>query len=91
MTANMETTHQVINELERFQQVFDHHLEEVNKTDYIEKSISDGLNRRAKNLYHAAARILPAGKNKDQILRHLTWCIKDTQSWADSYSNRDIR
>ncbi len=88
MTSNMETTSQIIDELEKFQQVFDYHLDAVNKSDFIDKSVAEGLELRAKILHQAAARVLPDGKNKDQILEHLAWCHKDAHGWAVLFSDK---
>lgn len=89
MTANIETAAQFIYALEQFQQVFDYHQEELNKTDRIEKSVAEGLELRAKMLHQAGVQVLPEGKNKDQILRHLTWCHKDAHGWAVLFADTE--
>jgi hypothetical protein len=86
-SATITSSSEFFTALEQFQQVFDHKLDQVNKTDFVEKSIAKDLNLQAINLHQAAARVLPAGKNKDQILRHLIWCQKDTQSWINLFSD----
>ncbi|EMS79177.1 hypothetical protein [Desulfotignum phosphitoxidans] len=80
------TPAQFFDELEKFQQAFDYHLELLNKTDTIEKSVAEGLEIRAKLLHQAAAKVLPRGKNKARILSHLTWCHKDAHSWATLFA-----
>lgn len=87
MTANIDTRAQFFNELEKFQEVFDYHMEQLNKTDTIEKSVADGLEIRAKRLHQAAVKVLPRGKNKDQILSHLTWCHKDAHGFSVLFAN----
>lgn len=82
MTATIETPAQFIDALEKFQQVYDYHWEHLNETGTIDKSIAEGLELRAKMLQQAAARVLPAGKNKDQILRHLAWSHQHAHGWA---------
>ena len=80
------TPSEFISELEKFQQVFDHNLELLNETDVIDKGIAESIGIQAKALHQAAVKVLPRGKNKDQILRHLTWCHKDTVSWIRLFS-----
>lgn len=72
--------------LEQFQRIYDYNLESLNKTDVIDKDIAEHIGIKAKALHQAAVKVLPRGKEKDQILRHLTWCHKDTVSWRRLYA-----
>lgn len=75
-----------VQEFENFQQVFDHHYNSVNKTDHIDKTIAQDIERWANELHTWAENLFPAGTEKDTYLRQLAWCAADAKSWADLFS-----
>jgi hypothetical protein len=82
MTALIDTPAKFIEELESFLDTFGYNSEQLRENGCIERSIAEGLELRAKRLHQVAVEVLPDGKNKDQILRHLAWCHQDARTSA---------
>jgi len=76
-------------ELEKFTIAHDFQMDEINRTDSIDHNTASSLLNQALNLQAAAFSILPANKDKKQIVIHLAWAIADIQSWINLFSKKE--